>query len=56
MTKQHFVAFAEAIKSAVQRGEVESAKSQAALVANIAVQFNPRFDLARFYKACGLND
>lgn len=60
MTKRHFEAFAEYIRLAAMRDinhrtELER-RYLARMVADIAVTFNPRFDRARFYRACGLGD
>lgn len=62
MTKQHFIALAAEFKkrlalaaevphSAETRAGVESA---IAGFCDVAEQFNPRFDRARFMSACGM--
>jgi hypothetical protein len=59
MTKQHFEAFAEHIRVYYSEldGHTETDKRKVAkLVADVAQTFNPRFDRARFLKACGLGD
>ena len=52
MPKQHFVALAAEISLIAN----PAARYDAAFaVATAASIFNPRFDRARFYKACGVN-
>lgn len=51
MTKQHFIAAANIIKSMTDR---TAASSAASVFAEVALSFNPRFDLKRFMTACGL--
>lgn len=51
MTKQHFIALAKAIADI---REIQSRRMAATAVAEVAAQFNPRFDKARFFEACGL--
>ena len=51
MMKMHFEAFAAEIKRTM-KGKV--ACKAADLVANVASEFNPRFDRSRFYIACGV--
>lgn len=51
MTKKHFIAFAQEI-SRNENPEHRFAAAQA--VANVAEQFNPRFDRQRFLIACNL--
>jgi hypothetical protein len=62
MTKQHFIAFARRINAdlAFAKGHPDgekltfAAREAAIVVADIAQQFNPRFDRERFMTACGL--
>lgn len=64
MTKQHFEAFAARIKAdrdAAQGGVTAEAVRvfdetayAAAIIARVAEVFNPRFDRARFMRACGI--
>lgn len=56
MTKKHFEAFADYIRHNILGGDItrETAQAMADMVAYIASQDNPRFDRARFFKACGL--
>lgn len=57
MTKRHFEAFARIISQDVESPEYDSALClYAALVfAQVATEFNPRFDREHFFKACGLS-
>ena len=52
MTKKHFEAFAREIANS-NRNDAERA-AVAIVVVRVALQFNPRFDADRFYKAAGL--
>ena len=67
MTKRHFEAFArylainlEEAKVYGEPGELDEVRPQVAFAArvfaNVASEHNPRFDRARFYRACGLTD
>lgn len=51
MTRKHFVAMAQTIAAMPDR---KAADCTAQTFARIAASHNPRFDLARFRKACGL--
>lgn len=53
MTKQHFQAFADEIKCAQVDEQTRIAIAHA--VANVARQFNGRFDVDRFMRAAGLD-
>jgi len=58
MTKRHFEAFAREIYQMATNttpGGLSNAYAAAAVVIQVAEQFNPRFDRNRFMKACGLN-
>lgn len=50
MTKQHFIAAADRISKLEDRA---AARIAADVFCSVAAQFNPRFDWARFMKACG---
>jgi hypothetical protein len=52
MTKQHFEAFARKIRES--DNDAQTKMFAALVVARTAEEFNPRFDMARFLKACGL--
>jgi hypothetical protein len=53
MTKKHFNALAEALRTIPD----ESIRGVAArAVASACQQFNPRFDLTRFLKLCGVGN
>lgn len=52
MTKKHFEALAREI-AAIKHELSRSAAATA--VARVCVQFNPSFDIARFYAACGVS-
>lgn len=52
MTKKHFEALAAEIRTIFNEDHRHTA---AVTVAKVARQFNPSFDAARFYKACGVN-
>lgn len=57
MTKRHFEQFAASIKMYLESSIIDSrhaASYMAHMVADIAEQDNPRFDRARFMRACGL--
>lgn len=51
MTKQHFIALAEEIRSI---SNLDARKEAAEAVARVEFRFNARFDANRFYAACGL--
>lgn len=51
MSKKHFEALASEIRTIFNTAERHAA---AVAVAKVARQFNPRFDTARFYAACGV--
>lgn len=51
MTRQHFEAIAAQIRAILNP---EHRLSAACAVASAAAQFNPRFDSARFFTACGV--
>ncbi len=53
MTKKHFIAAAEIVRATLEHSTLE-ATAQADGFVRLAQQFNPRFDLVRFYTACGL--
>lgn len=66
MTKQYFEALAKGIRKELRGGHREAdqdaahrrlyaAAYAAALIASAAEEDNPRFDRARFLKACGLD-
>lgn len=59
MTKKHFEAFAEALRGdGINQpgGPTLMQRLYAArLIARVARSFNPAFDTARFWKACGLD-
>jgi hypothetical protein len=50
MTKQHFIAAASEIKNLTDRAAAQVA---ADVFCSVALQFNARFDRARFLAACG---
>lgn len=50
MTKQHFIRFAEEIR---QEQDRTLALAQARLIAKIAYESNPKFDILKFQIACG---
>ena len=50
MTNQHFKRFAQEIKLEQDR---TLALAQARLVAKLAYEFNPKFDILKFQIACG---
>jgi hypothetical protein len=52
MTKHHFEAFAKEIRNTPQ--SLEARWYAARVIAGIAQQDNPQFDVSRFLKACGL--
>lgn len=61
MTKRHFQAIANEIKSMVMAAitaaddaALERAKNTAAQFARLCAESNPRFSPERFYAACGL--
>lgn len=54
MSKKHFIALAAEIKNLVNAGCRKEAEAAAMVVAIVAQQDNPRFDLNRFKTACGL--
>lgn len=60
MTKKHFVAMAKIVKDikSGQRGpgnhNYQRAVDTAEVFIELAKQFNPQFDTAKFMKACGL--
>ena len=54
MTKKHFDAFAREIKAWVGELRFQDAALACRIVIRIASEDNPRFDRARFIKACGL--
>ena len=64
MTKKHFEAFARYIREwEVETMDAEASRTQyaertamAAMVADVSARDNPRFDRARFMKACGLSE
>jgi len=61
MTKKHYEAIAAAIRSGqeARRGSATSASTHyqiATACANYLASQNPRFDRARFLKACGVED
>jgi hypothetical protein len=57
MTKKHFEAFAKRIYMLTADPEqIPMARYFADVVIDIAAWDNPRFDRARFLKACGLGD
>ncbi len=52
MSKKHFIAFAEYIKNLpVKQYGAGERQDMAEMVAKIAIQDNPNFDRARFFKA-----
>jgi hypothetical protein len=51
MTKKHFILMAETIKRIV---DMKERRQMAELNAQVCAKSNPRFDRARFMKACGL--
>lgn len=51
MTKQHFIAAADRIRELTDRA---AAAIAADVFCSVAIQFNARFDRARFLAACGL--
>ncbi len=52
MSRKHFVALASEIRTIFNASERHAA---AVAVAKVCRQFNPAFDLARFYAACEVN-
>jgi len=50
MTKQHFIRFAQEIRQEQNR---DVALAQARLIAKLAYEFNPKFDILKFQIACG---
>lgn len=52
MTKQHFIAFANEIR--LMDADDATKRAAAKVVVEVARQFNGRFDVDRFLKACGL--
>ena len=52
MTRKHFVAIAAAIKA--YKGGKASVDETARAIADVCAQSNPRFNYARFLKACGV--
>jgi hypothetical protein len=54
MTKQHFVALAAAIASAITTADLDDQQAATVIskVATACAASNPRFDRARFEKAC----
>lgn len=52
MTKQHF----EALAYAITLINNQHSRTEAAIaVASVALQFNPRFDKAKFFAACNVS-
>ncbi len=51
MSKQHFEAFAQAIREIANKGE---RKRTAETVAKVCQRFNGGFDKGRFLRACGV--
>jgi hypothetical protein len=51
MTKKHFEAIAAEIANLI---DAQTRLNAAVAVANAAVKFNPRFDVNRFFHACGV--
>ncbi len=59
MSKKHYIEIAQAIKASEVPATAETRKSIAELakrLANVFAADNPRFDRARFIKACGVDD
>ena len=56
MTRQHFQAFADEIRSRLDKETItiREAKYIAHLIANVCRPFNRHFKHDTFYKACGL--
>lgn len=57
MTKQHFIAAAKQISTLLASGMPDArarAEGAAAIIVSLGLEFNPRFDVQRFMKACGL--
>lgn len=57
MTKKHFEAFAQVLRPYVERADEQDRTTVLSIVETIADTFqyeNPRFDRARFLRACGL--
>lgn len=55
MTKMHFIALAARIRDGITMGiSLEEARFAAQVIIDVASAANPRFDRARFLKACGL--
>lgn len=55
MSKKHFIALAAEIKAILtETNNREAALAAAKVVSKVAQTDNPRFDIARFYVACGL--
>ena len=55
VTKKHFEAFAREIAAAIEEGiSKQEAVFAAYIIIRVASRGNPRFDQARFMKACGL--
>ena len=59
MTKKHFIQFAKYIKHTAHSEEsgschIDTARAMANMVCMVAAGDNPKFDRARFFKACGL--
>ncbi len=56
MTKKHFIAFANEIRSLLDGGSIsrEAAQRMARMVADVAAADNGRFDRQRFFSACGV--
>jgi len=54
MSKKHFIQFAAEIKALVDAGNLSEARAAAEVVRAVAQRDNPRFDINRFYAACGL--
>lgn len=53
MTKRHFEAIAEVIQNEPDCGDEYTARHIAEALATLFAEMNPRFDRARFLRACG---
>jgi hypothetical protein len=56
MTKRHFKALAELVAGWRERHGLGPAEELGHALAELCAQDNPRFDWARFYRACDLSE
>jgi hypothetical protein len=54
-TKKHFIEIAKMLKNLKESGKIEIFEAQKAYFLNEFKASNPRFDVSRFLKACGVN-